>query len=104
VRVPFEVPFEPVSMTRMAYLHSQGLDPFQAHTLPQAKMLMRQGAGRLIRRADDKGIIALLDPRLRTKNYGEAILGNLPPEMRIFDDFGDAAGWLGLEAQNPVPS
>ena len=65
--------------------------------MPQAKMLMRQGAGRLIRRAEDKGIIAVLDPRLRTKRYGEEILANLPEGMRTFDDFADAAGWLGLE-------
>lgn len=96
VRVPFEVPIDPPQIARMAWMQTIGLDPFQAHTLPQAKMLMRQGAGRLIRRAEDKGIIALLDPRLRTKRYGEEILSNLPAGMRTFDDFADAAGWLGL--------
>lgn len=101
VRVPFEVPFEPVAITRMAWLSAQGMDPFRAHTLPQAKMMMRQGAGRLIRRQEDRGIIALLDPRLRTKTYGEEILANLPADMRIFDDFLDAAGWLGLGATVP---
>lgn len=101
VRVPFEVPFEPVAISRMAWLSAQGLDPFRAHTLPQAKMMMRQGAGRLIRRQEDRGIIALLDPRLRTKAYGEEILNNLPTEMRVFDDFLDAAGWLGLGSALP---
>ncbi len=96
VRVPFEVPVDPPQIARMAWMQTLGLDPFQEHSLPQAKMLMRQGAGRLIRRSEDKGIIALLDPRLRTKRYGEAILANLPPGMRTFDDFADAAGWLGL--------
>ncbi len=96
VRVPFEVPVDPPQIARMAWMQTLGLDPFQSHTLPQAKMLMRQGAGRLIRRVEDKGIIALLDPRLRTKRYGEEILSNLPPGMRTFDDFADAAGWLGL--------
>lgn len=101
VRVPFEVPFEPVAITRMALLASQGLDPFRSHTLPQAKMMMRQGAGRLIRRQEDRGIIALLDPRLRSKAYGEEILDNLPSDMRVFDDFPDAAGWLGLGSALP---
>jgi ATP-dependent DNA helicase DinG len=101
VRVPFEVPVDPPQIARMAWMQTLGLDPFQSHTLPQAKMLMRQGAGRLIRRTEDKGIIALLDPRLRTKRYGEEILNNLPPGMRTFDDFPDAAGWLGLQA-SPV--
>lgn len=98
VRVPFEVPVDPPQIARMAWLQTSGLDPFQAHTLPQAKMLMRQGTGRLIRRDGDRGIIALLDPRLRTKRYGEEILANLPEGMRTFDDFADAAGWLGLSA------
>lgn len=96
VRVPFEVPVDPPQIARMAWMQTQGLNPFAGHTLPLAKMLMRQGAGRLIRRAEDRGIIALLDPRLRTKRYGEEIIANLPPGMRTFEDFGDAAGWLGL--------
>ncbi len=96
VRVPFEVPIEPPAIVRMAYLASQGHDPFQAHTLPMAKMLVRQGAGRLIRKDGDKGIIALLDPRLRTKRYGEEILENLPHDMRQFDDIEEAVLWVGL--------
>jgi Rad3-related DNA helicase len=63
-----------------------------------AKMLMRQGAGRLIRRDTDKGIIALLDPRLQSKRYGEDILANLPAGMRVFRDIRDAVGWVGLTA------
>lgn len=96
VRIPFEVPSEPAVVARMAYLAQQGLDPFQHHSLPNAKMIMRQGAGRLIRSNNDKGVIALLDPRLRTKRYGEQILANFPAEIRTFDDFIDAAGWVGL--------
>jgi ATP-dependent DNA helicase DinG len=96
VRVPFEVPVDPPQIARMAYLQTQGLNAFSEHTLPLAKMLMRQGAGRLIRSADDKGLIALLDPRLRTKRYGEEILDNLPRGMRVFDDVEDAVGFLCL--------
>jgi ATP-dependent DNA helicase DinG len=96
VRIPFEVPVEPPVVARMAYLSQQGLDPFKHHSLPNAKMIMRQGAGRLIRSNNDKGVIALLDPRLRTKRYGEEILANFPQEIRVFDDFVDAAGWVGL--------
>lgn len=96
VRVPFEVPVDPPQIARNAYLASQGLDGFRAHSLPNAKMLLRQGVGRLIRRAEDRGVIAILDPRLRTKRYGEEILANLPSGMRTFDDVGDAAAWVGL--------
>ena len=52
VRVPFEVPIDPPQIARLAYLQTQGRDAFGEHTLPMAKMLMRQGAGRLIRHAD----------------------------------------------------
>ncbi|MFZ4507718.1 MAG: ATP-dependent DNA helicase [Fimbriimonas sp.] len=97
VRVPFEVPTDPPQIARLAWLQSIGLDAFAYHTLPQAKMMMRQGAGRLIRRTGDRGVIALLDPRLRSKRYGEEILDNLPKDMRTFDDIRDAAGWVGLE-------
>ncbi|MEZ0327754.1 MAG: ATP-dependent DNA helicase [Fimbriimonas sp.] len=103
VRVPFEVPTDPPQIARMAYLQTQGLDAFREHTLPLAKMLMRQGAGRLIRRDGDKGIIALLDPRLQTKRYGEEILNNLPAGMRTYRDIRDAIGWIGL-AQEALAS
>lgn len=90
VRMPFEIPVHPAQIARSAWLASQGLDAFSAYSLPQVKMLMRQGFGRLIRRSTDRGIVALLDPRLRTKRYGEEILANLPQGVRIFDDLGDA--------------
>lgn len=96
VRVPFEVPIDPPQIARLAYLQTQGRDAFSEHSLPNAKMLMRQGAGRLIRHADDRGVIAILDPRIQTKRYGEDILANLPTEMRTYRDFGDAAGWVGI--------
>lgn len=95
-RVPFEVPIEPPALARLAYLQQQGHDPFGAWTLPMAKMMIRQGAGRLIRSSEDRGIIAMLDPRLRSKRYGEEIIANLPAEMRTFDDVADAVGWIGL--------
>lgn len=91
VRIPFEVPIEPSAIARMAHLSQQGLDPFAEWTLPMAKMLIRQGAGRLIRRDEDRGVIAILDPRIRTKPYGESILANLPEGIRQFDDIEEAA-------------
>ncbi len=97
VRVPFEVPMEPTAIARIAWLQSQGQDPFRDYALANAKMLMRQGAGRLIRQDGDRGVICLLDPRLRTKNYGQEILDNLPSDMRQFSDIADAVGWIGLE-------
>lgn len=97
VRIPFEVPVDPAQVARMAWMQTQGLDPFAAYSLPNAKMLVRQGAGRLIRTAEDRGVIALLDPRVRTKRYGEELLDNLPREMRTFDDIFEAIAAVGLE-------
>jgi len=97
VRVPFEVPIDPPQIARLAYLQTQGINAFGQHTLPLAKMMMRQGAGRLIRRAGDKGIIAILDPRVQTKAYGEEIIANLPEGMRTFRDIADAVGYINLE-------
>lgn len=96
VRVPFEVPIDPPAVARMAWLQTQGLDGFLTYSLPQAKMLMRQGAGRLIRRTEDKGVICLLDPRIRTKGYGEQIFENMPAGMRSFSDIGDAVAHVGI--------
>jgi ATP-dependent DNA helicase DinG len=96
VRVPFEVPVDPPAVARMAWLQTQGMEPFAAYSLPNAKMLIRQGAGRLVRTAEDVGVIALLDPRVRTKNYGDEILKNLPTGMRTFDSIEEALGSVGL--------
>jgi ATP-dependent DNA helicase DinG len=99
VRVPFEVPIDPLQVARLAWLQTLGIDAFGSHSLPNAKMMMRQGAGRLIRRSEDRGIIAILDPRVKSKRYGEEILANLPTEMRTFDDVSDAVGWIGMDSE-----
>jgi ATP-dependent DNA helicase DinG len=96
-RIPFDVPVDPPSLARQASMTLAGRDPFREYSLAMAKMLMRQGAGRLIRNSEDKGIIAILDPRVRTKYYGEAILQNLPPSMRTFNDIYDAMAAVGIE-------
>lgn len=97
VRVPFEVPVDPPQVARIAWLQTQGVSPFGGHSLPLAKMMMRQGAGRLIRRDGDRGVIAVLDPRLRTKSYGDEIVANFPEGICVYDDLLDAAGHVGLE-------
>ncbi|MGI8924992.1 MAG: ATP-dependent DNA helicase [Fimbriimonadales bacterium] len=104
VRVPFEVPVDPPQIVRQAWLLTKGLDPFGAHSLPLAKMIMRQGAGRLIRRSDDRGVIAILDPRLRSKRYGEEILRNLPENMRTFNDPVEAFASLGIGGLESPPT
>ncbi|MDW8107451.1 MAG: ATP-dependent DNA helicase [Armatimonadota bacterium] len=93
-RIPFEVPTTPLQRARKARLEAQGADAFRAWTLPLAKLQMRQGFGRLIRRSTDVGIVAILDPRMRTRAYGQEILNNLPEGIAIFDSLEALAEWL----------
>lgn len=95
-RIPFAVPVEPPEVVRQVWLEMKGAKAFRDWTMPNAQMLVRQGVGRLIRNVDDKGLICLMDPRIRTKSYGAEFLECLPPEVRQFSDSADAIGYLGL--------
>ncbi|RMG25520.1 MAG: hypothetical protein D6724_03880, partial [Armatimonadetes bacterium] len=95
VRIPFEVPVDPGQVVRHAWLRSQGRDPFWEYTLPLAKMMVRQGAGRLLRTESDRGVICLLDPRVRTRFYGRQLIENLPP-MPVFERIEDAVAFVGV--------
>jgi DNA polymerase-3 subunit epsilon/ATP-dependent DNA helicase DinG len=75
VRLPFAVPTDPLVAARSAELD----DPFRDYTLPEAVLRFRQGFGRLIRRASDRGVVIVLDSRLWQKEYGRAFLDALPP-------------------------
>lgn len=94
VRIPFEVPTTPFQRARQAWFESRRLSAFNEWALPLVKLQMRQGVGRLMRRPDDWGIVAILDPRMRTKSYGAEILRNLPAGMPIFDTHAALANWL----------
>jgi DNA polymerase-3 subunit epsilon/ATP-dependent DNA helicase DinG len=74
VRLPFAVPSDPLVAARTADLDNA----FREYTLPDAILRFRQGFGRLIRRADDRGIVVLLDSRVWRKEYGQAFLESLP--------------------------
>lgn len=75
-KVPFPVPDDPV-IKRLS--ERAGKEWFRAVSLPRAQVALRQGAGRLMRRDTDRGVIALLDPRIRRKSWGKAVLASLPP-------------------------
>jgi ATP-dependent DNA helicase DinG len=78
-KLPFEVPTDPVIMARMGRIKNEGGNPFFDFQVPQAILTLRQGAGRLMRRASDRGVIAILDIRLFSKGYGKRFLRSLPP-------------------------
>ncbi len=74
-RLPFSVPSEPVFAARSAQFE----DPFHEYALPQAVLRFKQGFGRLIRSKTDRGVVVVLDRRIRSKAYGRAFLEALPP-------------------------
>lgn len=77
-KVPFPVPTEPIIEARAERLSALGEDVFQKLFLPEALLRLRQGAGRLMRRMEDRGVIMLLDERIETRSYGSAVLDALP--------------------------
>lgn len=81
-KVPFAVPTDPVFQARGQALEEKGLNSFVHLALPSAAIALKQGFGRLIRRTDDRGIVALLDERVLNKSYGKRLLAALPPARR----------------------
>ncbi len=87
-KIPFSPPDDPVNQATIEYLKAQGRDWFADYVLPQATLRMKQGFGRLIRTHTDHGLVAILDPRIRTKGYGRRILRSLP-DVRVIHDLDD---------------
>lgn len=78
-KLPFAVPSDPVVAARQRYIDDQGGTSFYEYSVPQAIISLKQGLGRLIRSTTDRGVLAVLDPRLKTKAYGRLFLQSLPP-------------------------
>lgn len=84
-RLPFASPEDPVLRARAQHLREQGGDPFRDFQVPEAAIALKQGVGRLIRSEADRGVVAILDPRLTGKGYGRQLLAALPPMRRTQD-------------------
>ncbi|MDQ3666979.1 MAG: DEAD/DEAH box helicase [Acidobacteriota bacterium] len=78
-KLPFAVPTDPIVAARQRYIEDEGGSSFFEYSVPQAIISLKQGLGRLIRSTTDRGVLAVLDPRLRTKAYGRTFLKSLPP-------------------------
>ncbi|MEO8574988.1 MAG: ATP-dependent DNA helicase [Pyrinomonadaceae bacterium] len=87
-KLPFAVPTDPIVAARSRFIEENGGKSFFEYSVPQAVISLKQGIGRLIRSKTDRGVIAILDPRLRTKGYGKDFLSSLP-RMRITSDLSE---------------
>jgi ATP-dependent DNA helicase DinG len=78
-RIPFPRPDDPLLSARQKAVDEAGGSGFRAVSVPRAGLLLAQGAGRLIRGVDDRGVVAVLDSRLATAGYARALRASLPP-------------------------
>jgi ATP-dependent DNA helicase DinG len=78
-KLPFAVPSDPVVQARMKAIEENGGKPFFDYQVPSAVLTLKQGFGRLIRSLEDRGVLVLLDPRIKRQRYGQTFLDSLPP-------------------------
>jgi ATP-dependent DNA helicase DinG len=81
-RLPFASPGDPVLAARIDAVRRRGGNPFNDFQLPQAVIALKQGAGRLIRDSEDRGVLVVCDPRLLGRSYGHRFLESLPAMAR----------------------
>lgn len=81
-KIPFGVPGNPVESALQEWVREQGKDPFMEIAVPDASVRLVQACGRLIRTETDEGQVTILDNRMRTRRYGQALIKALPPFMR----------------------
>ena len=97
-RLPFASPGDPVLAARIEALRRRGGNPFREIQLPQAVIALKQGAGRLIRGAEDRGVLVVCDPRLLGRSYGHSFLDSLPP-MRRTRELEEVRDFFGGERE-----
>jgi len=94
-RLPFAVPNDPVVAARISAINSDGGNAFFDYQVPAAVITLKQGFGRLIRSLQDRGVLVLLDNRIRTQRYGKVFLDSLPNYKRS-TDLADVEFFFGL--------
>jgi ATP-dependent DNA helicase DinG len=84
-KLPFASPGDPITSARIDAIRARGGEPFDEYQVPLAILNLQQGLGRLIRHRQDRGVLVVLDPRLRTKGYGRRFIESLPPAPVVHD-------------------
>ena len=100
-KLPFPPPNDPLVEARSARLEAKGRSPFKDYFLPEAAVALKQGAGRLIRRESDRGILVVCDTRLVTMGYGKRLMAALPPMRRLTTEHEFRAALSELNQQQP---
>jgi ATP-dependent DNA helicase DinG len=95
-KLPFAVPTDPLTSARIEHMRREGQDPFWGYQIPEAAILLQQGAGRLIRSAKDRGVVACFDIRLTHRAYGRILIQSLPP-FRVTSDLSDVERFFAQE-------
>lgn len=98
-KLPFAAPDDPVFEARLDAIRRNGGNPFRDEQLPQAVIALKQGAGRLIRNENDRGVLVLCDPRLTSKTYGSVFLNSLPPLPKT-RRVEDVAAFFGIPSED----
>jgi ATP-dependent DNA helicase DinG len=98
-KLPFAAPGDPLVEARCERIARRGGDWFGEYAVPSAILQLRQGFGRLIRSHEDEGVVAVLDPRLRTRSYGRRFLEALPPAPLV-SDRGAVAAFFGVAGRD----
>ena len=102
-RLPFSPPDDPVLAARIEQIDKAGGNAFMEYQVPRAVISLKQGAGRLIRDEQDRGVLMICDPRLVTKPYGKRIWRSLPPFRRTRDVAEAAAFFSATSPPQPAP-
>jgi ATP-dependent DNA helicase DinG len=84
-RIPFPRPDDPLASARQRAVEARGGNGFLTVAATHAALLLAQGAGRLLRTNDDRGVVAILDSRLATARYGGFLRASLPPFWTTYD-------------------